>query len=249
MYDVWFVGDNFLEQNYTALQVLKATNIVWKKELPYLYDYYNVYGYCQKATTGVRRVIARTLNSVISGLNNRPQLPRFLIIMLDKDLLKDINIHENEEWEDIAKENLKWLTGQIDMHIRCKRLELLDKRPGAVYASDPKIIYVKMLRRPDTFTQESQLDVLFSARSKFNKFLCSAVANVEHHILGIESCSDSTVNFDAFGNLNTRGKWVFWQEMNELMEKFDKKKITLLPRVNKGGKAKQNRSDKPKNWH
>ena len=59
---------------------------------------------------------------------------------------------------------------------------------------------------------------------------------MNHHILTIEGCKDVT-HFDLFGKLSNRGKLAYWKEMDELLEKFDRKKIQLLPNpVRQGSK-------------
>ena len=72
-------------------------------------------------------------------------------------------------FEDTARlayiRNLRWLFGQIDMFIKRRRLELIDKKPGAVYTTDPKIVYVKMLKRP-TLDRNLCMDKLHQMRGK-----------------------------------------------------------------------------------
>ena len=46
----------------------------------------------------------------------------------------------------------------------------------------------------------------------------------------IESCSSEYL-FDKIGNLTNEGKAEYWNEVNKLVEKFDCRKIKLLPKV------------------
>ena len=64
--------------------------------MPYLYEFYNVFGFTQLASSGVRSVLARVINSLIEGLNERPQLPRYVVVMLDKDVIDEIDVWEPE---------------------------------------------------------------------------------------------------------------------------------------------------------
>ena len=100
-----------------------------------------------------------------------------------------------------------------------------------------------MVRRPLEFRENSRLQKLFNSRSLFNKLLCEAIAEYEQHVLGIESCA-ARDSFDSFGELNSRGKNLYWHEMDDLLHKFDTKKIQLLPRVNK----KKSSFRQGKNW-
>ena len=113
------------------------------------------------------------------------------------------------------------------MNIKRKRLELLEKRPGSLYDDDPRVIYVKMVRRAKYFPSESKAAKTCTMRTKFNNLLNELVAEEKHYIMGIESCSTEDC-FDSFGKLSTKGKYHYWTEMTELLEKFDKKKIKLL---------------------
>ena len=227
IFDAWFVGDQFLLDSVNSLPALKSQAIAKKRSIPYLYEYYNIFSYVQKADSAVKTVIARVNNAVLEGLNTRSRLPRYLVVILDNNLVAEVNIFNNDamkEWRTCTK----WLVRQIDMNIKHKRLELLEKRPGAVYDEDPRIVYVKMIRRAQFYPTGSKAAKLCTMRSKFNNILNEIVAAEGHYILGIESCSTADC-FDSFGKLSTKGKYHYWSEMLELMEKFDKKKIKLVP--------------------
>ena len=229
---MWLVGDEFVKDLFPALQGLHQAAKINKTTPPYLYEYYNVFGYYSPSTTThARRVIARVLNSFIYALNTRDCLPRFLVVILDKDLVNDVNVFGFGVGHEL-KANMKWLVKQIEVTTRRKRLELSTIKPGAVYGSDPKVIFVNMLRRPMRFPGDSKMDQILSVCGKFNQVLNELTDDFGYNMLSMESC-DSPKMFDAMGNLNNDGKEAYCRELNDLLAWFDKKKVKLLPCCNR----------------
>ena len=99
-------------------------------------------------------------------------------------------------------------------------MELLENKPGAVYTSDPKIVYISMIRCPMMFDHESRMEKVVSLRSKFNAALNELAESYENNVMNIDACEKD--HFDFFGRLNARGKTTFWNEVNIQIEKFDK---------------------------
>ena len=81
-------------------------------------------------------------------------------------------------------------------------------------------------------------------RAKFNGMRDVSAGDANAFMMTIESCNSPT-HFDLTGHLTSAGKEQFWWELDELIEKFDGKKISLLPQsicikqeVNRKMKAK-----------
>ena len=102
-------------------------------------EYYNVIPF--NIANAVPRTIARVVNNLVNALNEHDRLPKFILVMLDKDLLMDLDVFLPTVIADM-KQTTNWLVRQIDMIIRRKKAELLDKKPGAVYTGDPRVIFV-----------------------------------------------------------------------------------------------------------
>ena len=109
-----------------------------------------------------------------------------------------------------------------------KKVDFLDKKPGALTGLATKTIYVKMLRQIGSFNEDSRMYASLQLRSKFNDALNDAVAKVDQHILGINSCN-AYEHFNRHGNLSIKGKNNFWWELNDLIERFELNKVKLLP--------------------
>ena len=71
------------------------------------------------------------INSVIKALNDNQRLPKFLIVILDKDILDDLKSFEFGVEKEMAV-ILNWLTRQIDIVIRRKKLQIATAKPGAL---------------------------------------------------------------------------------------------------------------------
>ena len=125
-------------------------------------------------------------------------------------------------------EVLEYIAHQINIQIKRKRLALSEKNPGAVFGNDPRIIFLKMIRRAEYYSIHSRLGRMCAARPKFNEAMNNTAANHEHYIMNAMSCTRKH-HFDICGNLSDAGKSVFWRELDHLMERFDRNEIKLMP--------------------
>ena len=191
----------------------------------YLHEYFNV-NILQAGKSDV--AVGRILNGLIDELNTSHILPKYLVIIIDSDVIEDLNIFEFGVHKGLAL-NVNWLAKQVDLTLRCKRLQNREKCPGSVIADLPKVIYVMMIRRIECYPDGSRMTKLCTLCNKFNDLLNEAMARRNGHILSIRSLN-LPQHFDKFGNLSTVGKEAFWIEMDELIEKFDHDRIKLEPR-------------------
>ena len=134
--------------------------------------------------------------------------------------MKDLNVIVN------------WITRQIEILLRRKRLQLMEKKLGAVVEADQTtIIYIIMLRRIEQYQKGSYLERLCRISPKFNDMLNEAVARQGHCVMRVKSCS-RIEDFNHKGSLSTQGKRRFWEEVDYLLERFEKNELQLLPKVN-----------------
>ena len=229
--DVKFVGDMLIKEVFDTYHALVHQSQSRNREKPiprlYLDEFYNV----SKFTTGISdlkvNVTARIYNSVIDALNDDAlnddaHLPRYLIIALDKDVLKDLSELEFGVTKNLTS-ILNWLTRKIDIAVRRKRCQINEKKPGATGSQkDPTIIYIDMIQcigmsqcigmPKDNLKLKSILDLRF----KFNSILQAAIENQDDRVMSIRSCATAN-HFDAAGNLTNRGKIAFWHEVDDLL--------------------------------
>ena len=206
---------------------------------PYLLQYYNIYNLYKTSSSGLCRAAARILNSLIDQLNKENRLPRFLVVIIDKDLVSDLNVFDGYAAQ-MVSDYTNWLVKQINTTVTRKKSELLDKCPGTVFSGDPKIIFVRMLHRYERYTPGCRLKLLHGLRSKFNESLNSAAAKIGQRMLTITSCNTRD-HFDYWGNLTVKGCLDFWQELNELLDRFDCGQIKLHPALSPPAQQNKNR--------
>ena len=178
IFDAWIIGDRTLKSvggeltNMRDLSRMKDSNI----QIPYLYEYYNVHIYTQIASVGVKSVMARVLNALMEGVNHHPWLRRFLIVMLDTDLIAEFDLLAQENLHKDFTRVLSWFTKQVNIVIRQKQLQISEKVLGAVYGQHPKVIYIKALRRAAFYPPSTKIGRICVVRTKFNEALNDAVA-------------------------------------------------------------------------
>ena len=248
IFDVWFIGDTFVKKSFQGFKDMqlkaKSKNRAAEEAgeenvvLPYLYEFYNVFSYTQLGSSGIKSMLARIKNALKEGLNARDRLPRFLVIMLDKDVMDEIDIFEPEK---AMLKNfhvvIQWLCRQVNILIKRKRLAISAKNPGAVFGDDPRVILVKMIRRAEFYSSNCRLGKMCAVRPKFNECLNTVAAKFDFYIMNVTTCNGRH-HFDICGNLSESGKKCFWAEVDHLMERFDRNDIQLLPSGSRNGANK-----------
>ena len=84
--DVWMIGDQFLRVTMKELSAMAKKARTRKSGKPHIIQWYNVNGYF--AGMGIRGPL-KILNPVIYALNDINHLPKYLIIIPDKDLMTE----------------------------------------------------------------------------------------------------------------------------------------------------------------
>ena len=192
----------------------------------FLQQYFNV-KMVENASGCEETAMARIINALILELNKKDaKLPWYLIVVMDKDILLEVGKNQSfSEAQIITAEIVQWMVRQITSIIRRKRMDLLEKHPGAV--CETKIIFTRMLKRIGTFHEQSPINNLVQLRAKMNDALNNIVAKMEHYILTINGCT-SYEHFDKQGKLSVKWKTTFWHEMDDLMRRFDANHLKLL---------------------
>ena len=111
IYDAWMVGDSFFGEIIETLFEMRTAALLKNQQPPYIYDMYNVFAYVPSRNIGAKRSIARIFNALAEGLNNRIRLPRFLLVIIDCDIIEDINLFDYGASSAIFKE-VEWFNSQ-----------------------------------------------------------------------------------------------------------------------------------------
>ena len=144
--DIAMVGSDFLKDIWPALMALKTSEILQKKRhcIQYIFKFYNVKGFIANlAVKGLLKIV----NPFIEALNEMYHLPKYNLILPDKDLITALSANRFDA-SYVMGTSLHYIIHQIDMFINRCKMELLDKKPGALVPEHPKIIWVRMLKRP-----------------------------------------------------------------------------------------------------
>ena len=232
LFDAWFVGDNVMKEATSTLAAIKESAKKNNERL-HIQEYYNVSTGYPLTSCGVKLAVTRMINSLIDLINQKHKLPRYLIVLMDRDIFTNMDVF-SEYIIPMVHALVNWMVKQTDIIIRRKRAELLDRKPGGLFENHPTIIFVRMICRVTKFgdPQISKNQCSFDLQAKFNEALNDAVARYNHRILTINSCNTSS-HLDLWDNLSNKGFRSLWYELDDLLECFDKNAVKLLPNPNK----------------
>ena len=141
---------------------------------PYVWEQYNAVGCYPGINSHNRSVAARIFNELVFRLNKKSEtadhrLPKYIVILPDRDLLMDINFN-NFGIEKIIDDTLTWLAKNVDKTLRIRKEDMRKKQNGSLPPSIyPKVIWAKMLVRP--FLKQVEKPFILSQCSKFNNRL------------------------------------------------------------------------------
>ena len=218
--DVWFIGDVYLKEVHNTFQgMLNRAKLDRKSWQPYLLEYYNPKAYYYSSSNWLTSVMSRILNKLIEALNENEHLPKFIIFMPDKDLISDLKSFDYGATKNL--ENItNWLMRQCDITIQRKRLQMSEKKPGAIWGNSPTIIYMTMVHRIERFPHGSRMAGFCSIRPKFNDIINECASRNGHKVLHISTCNTFN-NFDRMGNLTPQGKSSLWHEIDDAIERYE----------------------------
>ena len=237
MKELWIVGDSFLRQTYETLQKLRSASQDKRvRRSLYAYDYYNVTLYFPSGTSTMRSVMAKLLNAAAEGLNQKEKLPKYVLLVLDGDLIKNLNFFAFGMTEMFEKA-IDWLVKNLMKMFDRRRDDLKSRRPGAVsLATEPRYLWVAMITRP--IIEAKEVKDIYAARGKFNHALENTLAEYKYnHIMYLDHVTEHKY-FDSWGNLTNAGQEIMWKEINTQLEMFDKEELSLKPRSKKGKLSK-----------
>ena len=105
---------------------------------------------------------------------------------------------------------------------------MYQRKPGAATAAEPKFMWIKMLSRKHQHQSLSKAEFF---RFKFNLLLEDKLASKEGHYVLDASAIIKHDSFDKSGFLCADDVVAFWDDVDQQIELFDKRKIELIPRV------------------
>ena len=201
--DIWFIGDAFLQDVFATMQTMKSTAAMDKQSPPYVYEQYNVFVFFTAQTSHQINFLARVQNAMMEAFNRRFHLPRYIVIMLDKDLIEVVNYFKYGE-SMILDKAIQWLSKELDRTIESRSEDLMQKKPGAAY-SNTKTVWTKMIPRKNMQQVSATERKILAAKPKFNAILDDiAHKQRNNHVMNIISLENQ--HYDRFGRLTYQGK-------------------------------------------
>ena len=152
---------------------MKTQQQLKNRPVPYLYERFEVSGSFPNPLSNIRSSAARVLNSLAFKLNSETYLPKYVIMIPDRNIVDHLK-YTNWGMSTLIKKITKWLVNQVDRSIGARHEELKNKNPGAIDSCT--IVWVAMIKRPcnettaDTSNHKSPT-LLSTVRRKFNNIL------------------------------------------------------------------------------
>ena len=213
--DVWFVGDQFINDTFHAFPTMYNESKLAKTRKPYLYEYYNVKHFSTNPLSMVRNILAHLVNALIKALNDNDKIPRLIIVVPDSDIICSINVFDLGT-KRILEESLKWIMTNMTRAVEAKKENLTDVKHRAVTPGEPKYVWVKMLDRPNGF------DRLLAAKNIFNDTPEALLATRKYHyIIDANHRMAHPHNFTLENKLNADGRIALWNEIDNQLKNFD----------------------------
>ena len=173
---------------------------------PHLFKQYNIEALVAPQLSQTRSILSRLFNAFVKALNDFKYLPKYILIMPDKDIIENIGVYDFGI-ADTIEDCIKWLLININRYLELHKEDMMGKRPGSIFStSEPRLIWITMLCRPvDSFAKN-----VFSLVHKFNNILETVISGDKRsHILKVHIDTHAD-NFDRIGNLTTNGKHDLW---------------------------------------
>ena len=206
--NAWLVGDNFLKQIHNTFLAMRDQARAERKPVPYIFDNYNVdFKIPGSIAAQSSSAIACILNNLIDAINREQLLPRFIIICPDWNILQAINYYDLGVSKIIGA-NLEWLIREVDPIIPTKKIELKAKQSGAVFYTEPKIVWIHMITCPYPSR-------VLALRKKFNAILEETLSKTRGMFIMDVQDKISSCFFDRANYLTATRRMTYWKNVDD----------------------------------
>ena len=197
-----------------------------QKPPPYIYEYFNVFCFFTSHRQFQNNIIARVQNAIVKAFNRREKLPKYIIMILNSDLLESTN-HFTYGVKSMLVRWVSYLSKFIEKCISICKEQLFKIHPGAVVGANPRVVWVKMINKPQVPPTDACYRIQLLTH-KFNTVIDDLTkAKRGNHTMMIRALEDP--HFLPTGYLNQFGQMQFWKEFDYHFKRFDRREITLLP--------------------
>ena len=171
--------------------------------------------------------MTKIVNSLVKALNDAVLLPRIILVIPDDDLLHEIGkLRVGTEAMIIIEKVVSWVMTEMEHAIQSKKEELRKKKPGSITTGEPKVIWIKMIKRYNACNN------LMQVRNTYNEIVEKCLLNkTGHYIMDvIDKMTDQSYFLPQTPySLTNDGKARYWREVDFQLENFDDQKLSLKP--------------------
>ena len=221
--DLWLIGDDFMGQTYYMLDKLKRDAVTSRSPIPYIFEYYNVKAFYVAEDHLIKDVLARFVNALILALNDISKISRLVIVIPDEDIIQHVDFTASGT-RFVLGAAITWVVSQMSRAVEAKKDNLLRRRAGAVIANEPKMIWIKALKKAHSSSDDR------AQINKFNSMLEDILADsAGHYLMDVSDAMHGLELFTLQNDLNTYSMQQYWQDVNKQIELFEKRKLSLQP--------------------
>ena len=209
----------------SALQSMRTSALINKKPPPYIYDQYNVFPFYSSQSSNVRKILVRLQHAFTEAFNRRIKLPKYIIILPDKDFIMAADFFEFGVKKLLCGLTM-WLARELERMLDIRMNDLFEQRPGSVYHHETQVIWVRMTQRPPAPPSNERFKIQ-AVKSKMDTAIDELIeARKNTHAINIDHLQP-LAHFDQQGRLNHDGLLAFWKELDFQFKRFDRKEIDL----------------------
>ena len=176
-----------------------------------------------------RNVISRVRNNLVEAINLQTILPKYLIIVLENDLIKAAN-HYTDGFTDIMNSWISWLANKFHRIISAHKEKLPTKARKFKY---PHIFWIPAVHhmsysKSTNHYRQCMNTCIHDETTRFREFTMLMLHSWDPRDF-------SLINKD--GNMTHRGKAQFWDAVDSMVQKFDQDQLNVQQRIFKGPPA------------
>ena len=194
--NVWLLGDNFIAASYRKF-FLQRPEVIEREVFDqdfFIKNNYDFYNYCNsKYSSATKNILTRLQNTFASAINKNISLPKYMIVILDNDLIDFLDFYDPGQAE-ILGHWLQWLLTEMKNLIAARLKQL----PEKAKRNHEPCVYWTLVPMHINFSQKEN-----DARKRFNLCLASL----------LKGCSDMRA-------ITLKEKWNFYEALLVKMNKI-----------------------------
>ena len=224
---MWFIGDEFLQKNFSQF-FLNAFREDGK--VSYIKAHYDTVGMC-KARDLNTNILGKLFNAVVKGTNDDILFPKAIILILESDFVKALD-HFKPGMTTLAGRSIEWLANQLHRLIITHKEKLPSKARRFRY---PMVLWVKLTTHYDYVTRNEYIE-------KVNTCIENTTSLFREMTTLSIDWDDCDRTLMTKGTMNAKGLTTYWQLLSNAFESWDREQMKGATKNPSCGKKKANPS-------